>query len=118
MAGAISSREVATTTTSPAISNSNSRIIKAAVVTIIVVEVAEVTIKTSQAEAVEVVEVIGREAAAEAVIKARMTITVKVETRVAPGDRISRMKSQRRRRERETRSISFTSFARSGIKSL
>ena len=117
MAGAISSREVATTTTSPAISNSNSRIIKAAVVTIIVVEVAEVTIKTSQAEAVEVVEVIGREAA-EAVIKARMTITVKVETRVAPGDRISRMKSQRRRRERGTRSISFTSFARSGIKSL
>ena len=117
MADAISSREVATTTTSPAISNSNSRIIKAAVVTIIVVEVAEVTIKTSQAEAVEVVEVIGREAA-EAVIKARTTITVKVETRVAQGDRISRMKSQRRRRERGTRSISFTSFARSGIKSL
>ena len=80
------------------------------------VEVAEATIKTSQAEAVEVVEVIGREAAV--VIKARTSITVKPETRVAPGDRINRMKSQRRRRERGTRSISFTSFARSGIKSL
>ena len=105
-------------TTSPATSNCNSRIIKAVVVvTIIVVEVAEATNKTSQVEVVEVVEVIDREVW-EALIKVRMTITAKAETKVVPGDRISKLKSQRRRRELETRSTNFTSCARLGIKSL
>ena len=81
------------------------------------VEVAEATIRMSQVEVAEVVEVIDREVA-EAVIKARMTITVKAETRVARGDRISRTKSQRRRKDLGTRSTSFMNFARSGIKSL
>ena len=104
-------------TTFPATSNSNNRIIKAVAVTIIVVVVAEATIRMSQVEVVEVVEVIDREVA-EAVIKARMTTNVKAQTKLAPGDRISKTKSQRRRRELETRSTSFTSFARLGIKIL